>query len=112
MAVYKGKKEGFPNYSLFTVDGSAEPVRGEIKGQPTPETGNLLTLREAGLRDEATGIRGWEFHGSYGFDALGDGRYYLAEGRTVEEDGVLEQEGEIRLHRWTGKAPGPFEALG
>lgn len=34
MAVYKGRREGFPNcsfftnYSFFTVDGSAEPVRG------------------------------------------------------------------------------------
>ncbi|MFC8228890.1 hypothetical protein [Streptomyces sp. NPDC057287] len=112
MAVYKGKKEGFPNYSLFTVDGSAAPVRGEIEGQAAPETGRLLVLREAGLRDEATGIRGWEFHGSYGFDALGDGRYYVAEGRAVEEDGVPEQEGAIRLHRWTGDTPGPFAPLG
>ncbi|MEU0303298.1 hypothetical protein ABZ252_28170 [Streptomyces sp. NPDC006175] len=112
MAVYKGRKGGFPNYSFFTVDGSAAPVRGEIEGQPARETGKLLTLREAGLRDEATGIRGWEFHGSYGFDALGDGRYYVAEGRAVEQDGVVGQEGEIRLHRWTGETPGPFEPLG
>lgn len=112
MAVYKGRKDGFPNYSLFTVDGSARPVRGTIEGQPTPETGRLLTLREAGLRDEATGIRGWEFHGSYGFDAVGDGRYYVAEGRAVEKDGVPAQEGEIRLHRWTGGTPGPFTPVG
>ncbi|MBM7442760.1 hypothetical protein [Streptomyces sp. HB132] len=112
MAVYKGRKEGFPNYSFFTVDGSAPPVRGEIRGQATPETGRLLTLRDAGLRDDATGIRGWEFHGSYGFDALGDGRYYVAEGRAVQKDGVIEQEGEIRMHRWTGEAPGPFSPVG
>ncbi|MER5550597.1 hypothetical protein ABT001_02740 [Streptomyces sp. NPDC002793] len=112
MAVYKGRKEGFPNYSFFTVDGSARPVRGEISGQPSPETGELLSLREAGLRDGATGIRGWEFHGSYGFDALGDGRYYVAEGRAVERDSAVVQEGEIRLHRWTGAVPGPFAPLG
>ncbi|WP_329236289.1 hypothetical protein OG488_34125 [Streptomyces sp. NBC_01460] len=112
MAVYKGRKDGFPNYSLFAVDGSARPVRGAIEGQPTPETGRLLTLREAGLRDAATGIRGWEFQGSYGFDALGGGRYYVAEARTVEEDGVVKQAGEIRLHRWTGGTPGPFAPVG
>ncbi|RFU83912.1 hypothetical protein DY218_24615 [Streptomyces triticagri] len=111
MAVYEGEKEGFPNYSFFTVDGTAKPVRGEIAGQPEPETGRLLKLREAGLRDEATGIRGWEFHGNLGFDALGDGRYYVAEGRAVEEDGVKKQEGWVRLHRWTGDTPAPFEPI-
>jgi hypothetical protein len=112
MAVYTGKKEGFPNYSFFTVDASAKPVRGEIKGQPEPETGKLLTLRDAGLRDDATGVRGWEFHGNYGFDALGDGRYYAAEGRAVDEDGVRKQRGEVYLHRWTGETPTPFERIG
>lgn len=111
MAVYTGKKEGFPNYSFFTVDGTAKPVRGEIKGQSEPETGKLLTLRKAGLRDEATGVRGWEFHGNLGFDALGDGRYYVAEGRAVEEDGVPKQEGEVYLYRWTGQTPTPFERV-
>ncbi|NGN63973.1 hypothetical protein G5C51_08655 [Streptomyces sp. A7024] len=111
MAVYQGKKAGFPNYSFFTVDGSAEPRRGEIKGQQQPETGKLLTLRKAGLHDPATGVRGWEFHGNYGFDALGDGRYYVAEGRAVEEDGVTKQEGEAYLYRWTGATPTPFERV-
>ncbi|MEV6108670.1 hypothetical protein AB0M28_28805 [Streptomyces sp. NPDC051940] len=112
MAVYKGVKSGFPNYSFFTVDASAEPRRGEIKGQPAPETGELLTLRDAGLTDPATGLRGWEFHGNYGFDALGDGRYYVAEGRAVDVDGVRRQEGEAYLYRWTGATPAPFERLG
>ncbi|MFW6692413.1 hypothetical protein [Streptomyces sp. MAR4 CNX-425] len=111
MAVYKGKKEGFPNYSFFTVDGSEKPVRGEIRGQAKPEKGELLTLRDAGLNDPATGVRGWEFHGNYGFDALGDGRYYVAEGRAVDDDGVRKQEGEAYLWRWTGETPAPFERV-
>lgn len=111
MAVYEGKKTAFPNYSFFTVDATAEPKRGEIKGQPKPETGKLLTLRNAGLKDEATGIRGWEFHGNYGFDALGDGRYYVAEGRAVDDGGTAKQEGEVYLYRWTGATPAPFERV-
>ncbi|GAA2669021.1 hypothetical protein GCM10010400_32530 [Streptomyces aculeolatus] len=111
MAVYDGVKQGFPNYSFFTVDGSKKPVRGEIKGQAEPETGKLLTLRDAGLNDPATGLRGWEFHGNYGIDALGDGRYYVAEGRAVTEDGVKKQEGEVYLYRWTGETPTPFERV-
>lgn len=111
MAVYDGVKEGFPNYSFFTVDGSKKPVRGEIRGQAEPEQGKLLTLRDAGLNDPATGVRGWEFHGNYGIDALGDGRYYVAEGRAVTEDGVKKQEGEVYLYRWTGETPTPFERV-
>lgn len=111
MAVYRGKKEGFPNYSFFTVDGAAAPVKGEIRGQAEPETGKLLTLRDAGLRDDDTGIRGWEFHGNYGFDALGDGRYYVAEGRAVDDDGTAKQEGEAYLYRWTGETPTPFTRI-
>ncbi|GAA2129980.1 hypothetical protein [Streptomyces synnematoformans] len=108
MAVYKGKKEGFPNYSFFTVDGTKKPVRGEIRGQAEPEEGRLLTLRDAGLNDPETGLRGWEFHGNYGFDALGDGRYYVAEGRAVDDGGTRKQEGEVYLYRWTGETPAPF----
>ncbi|GHB47617.1 hypothetical protein GCM10010377_43010 [Streptomyces viridiviolaceus] len=111
MAVYRGKKEGFPNYSFFTVDATAEPERGEVVGQPEPEAGKLLTLRPDGLHDPATGIRGWEFHGNHGFEALGRGYYYVAEGRPVDDGGVPKSEGEAYLYRWTGKAPTPFERV-
>ncbi len=108
MAVYEGTKPEFPNYSFFTVDGTARPVRGEIQGQPEPETGRLLSLRPEGQHDPATGTYGWEFHGNYGFDALGGGLYYVAEGRPVG-DGT--QEGEVYLYRWTGESPTPFERV-
>ncbi|MGP4110318.1 hypothetical protein ACTWP5_05300 [Streptomyces sp. 4N509B] len=108
MAVYEGKKETYPNYSFFLVDGSARPERGEITGQPEPERGRLLSLLPAGLHDPATGTHGWEFHGNYGIDALGDGYYYVAEGGPVG-DGT--QEGEVYLYRWTGEAPTPFERV-
>lgn len=111
MAVYQGEKEEFPNYSFFTVDGSVAPVTGEVVGQPEPETGELLTLRSEGLHDPASGVHGWEFHGDYGFEPLGGGYYYVAEGKRVEEDGVAKQDADVYLYRWTGEAPTPFERV-
>jgi hypothetical protein len=111
MGVYKGKKPHFPNYSLFVVDGSVAPREGEILGQPTPETGQLLSLLPAGLHDPATGIYGWEFDVAYGIASLDNGYFYIAEGNAVVEDGVDKQEGEVRLYRWTGEAPNPFERV-
>ncbi|RBM17059.1 hypothetical protein [Streptomyces sp. PT12] len=111
MAVYTGTKAEFPNYSFFMVDGSLRPRRGEITGQPEPERGDLLTLVRRGLRDPETGIRGWEFHGSYGFASLGDGTYYVADGGPVDEGGATLQEGFVHRYRWTGATPAPFERV-
>ncbi|WP_078900619.1 hypothetical protein [Streptomyces sp. SBT349] len=112
MAVYPGAKEEFPNYSLFIVDGSVRPHRGEIAGQPERERGSLLTLVRDGLHDPGTGVRGWEFHGNYGLAALGDGTYYAAEGGPVEEGGQTLQEGWVDRYRWTGATPTPFAPVG
>ncbi|MEV7084844.1 hypothetical protein AB0O07_02880 [Streptomyces sp. NPDC093085] len=108
MAVYKGKKTAFPNYSLYVVDGTKRPVRGTVKGQQTPEQGLLLPLLPQGLHDPATGLRGWESAGQYGLVALDDGRYYVAEIGTVTSGGVTRQTGRALLHRWTGLTPNPF----
>jgi hypothetical protein len=108
LAAYEGEKPGFPNYSLFTVDGSKPAVRGQVRGQPEPERGQLLTLARQGLYDRDTGIRGWKGPGEYGLVSLGDGRYYVAESGTVEEDGVTKQTGRAVLHRWTGRTPDPL----
>ncbi|TXK40404.1 hypothetical protein [Nonomuraea sp. C10] len=111
MAVYKGAKPQFPNYSMFTVDGATRPVRGPIEGQPQPEQGDLLTLAPEGLHHEASGVRGWESSGEYGLASLDDGRFYLVDAGTVTEDGVTKQTAHSRLHRWTGSTPTPFERL-
>ncbi|NSC25539.1 hypothetical protein FM076_32050 [Streptomyces albus subsp. chlorinus] len=108
LAVYEGKKPDFPNYSLFTVDGRAPAVRGPVRGQPEPEEGTLLTLARQGLYDRATGVRGWHGPGEYGLVSLGDGRYYVAESGTVEENGATKQTGRAVLHRWTGRTPNPL----
>ncbi|MEV0379942.1 hypothetical protein [Nonomuraea sp. NPDC050643] len=113
MAVYKGKKPQFPNYSFFMVDGGAQPRKGEIVGQPQPgEQGDLLTLAPGGLQHAATGVRGWEFTGEYGLISLGQGRYYVSKAGTVTEDGVSKHTGQAQLYRWTGQTPTPFEQVG
>ncbi|MGR8007286.1 hypothetical protein [Streptomyces hypolithicus] len=112
MAVYKGAKTQFPNYSLFVADGSRRPPRGRLAGQPEPDYGLLPPLLRAGLRHEPSGTYGWESGGQYGLLALGDGRHYLTEPGTVVEDGVTKQTARAALHRWTGRPPNPFEAAG
>lgn len=108
MAVYKGAKPQFPNYSLFVADGSKRPVNGVIEGQPEAERGRLLPLLREGLHHEASGTYGWESGGQYGLISLDDGRYYVTEAGTVVEDGVTKQTARAVLHRWTGRAPTPF----
>lgn len=111
MAVYRGKKEEFPNYSFFVVDGSQEPTTGIVKGQQTPETGELLPLLQEGLYDPASGTFGWEFHGSYGIVSLDNGYFYVAQGKRVYEDEVAKQDADVYLYRWTGESPTPFERV-
>lgn len=108
LAVYKGTKPQFPNYSLFVLDGSKHPVSGPVTGQPSPERGRLLPLLARGLHDSASGTYGWESTGQYGLVSLDDGRYYLAEAGTVVEDGVTLRTGRAVLNRWTGEVPTPF----
>lgn len=89
-AVYAGKKEAFPNYTLFAIDGHKAPQRCALTG--LNEEGEMLSL--AG--------DGWYFpHGDTGFISLGDGYYYLSHhGRT--EAGM---DSTVRLYRWDGISP-------
>ena len=79
MGVYAGSKPGFPNYTLFAVDGRTKPRRTEI--------GLLLPAP-----------RGWYQKADVGMVSLGGGLFYLAVNQT--RDGM--QSAELRLHRWTG----------
>lgn len=95
MFVYKGKKAEFPNYLMFSVDCSQKPVK------------ERLSLTEDGLKDQATGIRGWNFKwGSTGFCPLGDGNYMVSE--NGYDDRAGQQYSDLRLYRWTGNAEEPF----
>ena len=80
MAVYRGKKKTFPNYSYYAFDapeGKIKAVKGSVVG--VSGKARMFPLSQAGLWDDLTGIRGWNFkHGSTGFFPLGDGRYYIS----------------------------------
>ncbi|NDZ56042.1 hypothetical protein G3I47_01910 [Streptomyces anulatus] len=112
MAVYKGRKAAFPNYSLYVVDGSEPARRGEVRGQPRPEYGRILSLLPRGLHHEPSGVYGYASGGQYGLVSLDDGRYYVAESGTVDAGGTTLQTGRAVLHRWTGAVPNPFTVLG
>lgn len=102
-AVYKGKKEKWPNYSLFMIDGAKAPVLSHLEG--VGEKGLTLSLAEAGLSSE--GIRGWNFKwGSTGLCPVGGGYFYLSENRKDKATG--EQASTIRLYRWTCDLETPF----
>lgn len=109
VSVYRGTKKSFPNYPLYIIDGSKAPVLGEIKGQPAPESGLLLTLLQDGLYDAASGIYGWEFkQGQTGFFSFDNGYFYICHSESAP-DGA--QNGTIHLYQWTGESPNPFRLV-
>lgn len=106
MAVYKGSKPEFPNYDLFAVDVAQKPVKAILKG--VDEKALTLKLSDDGLKDEATGVRGWRFKwGSTGLCPLGDGQWYISENGKNKETKI--QYCNARLYNWTGDAEQPFK---
>ena len=100
MAVYKGKKPQFPNYSLFAVDMSRRAEVLPLAG--LREDGEKLSLAEMGDLDNSTGIRGWHFpHGSTGLYSFGDGSYIISENRVTTEG----QCGYLFRYLFDGKTP-------
>ena len=107
MAVYKGKKKEFPNYSLFMADGSTAPRKEQLEGFDIPCKGQVLSLLPAGK--ESAGIRGWNFSlGTCGLCPLGGGYFYISKN---ESDGKGMQSSTVRLYKWTGNADNPFLAV-
>lgn len=109
MGVYQGKKKSFPNYLLFAVDARTEPKMGGLLGVPHPkgkgwEQGRLLALAADGLKDSATGVRGWNQKGDVGFQPVGDQLFYLS----VSSGSKGAQTADLTLMRWTGDASKPF----
>ena len=106
MAVYVGKKPTFPNYYLFAIDGTKKPVKQTLKGFVPAQKGLVLSLAEDGLKDAATGLRGWNFiDGSTGFESLGQGYFYISHPGRDEQK---RQQCTLTLYKWTGNAEEPF----
>ncbi|MBQ8496637.1 MAG: hypothetical protein IJ489_04175 [Clostridia bacterium] len=96
MAVYKGKKEKFPNFKMFAIDSSIAPKKSVLRGL-NGEEGMMFTLKNVGICEK--NIYGSYFpYGSTGIASLGDGRFYISEdhGENGEYDSY------IRLYRYTG----------
>ena len=108
MAVYRGKKEQYPNYSLYAVDLAAKPFKARLEGVPYRKCKQWqLALAEDGILHEASGIRGWNYHeGSTGICPVGGGYYLFSENYKGLETGI---EGcRTHLLRWTGDTSRPF----
>ena len=109
MGVYQGKKPSFPNFLLFAVDARDQPARADLVGVSGPggkgwEQGMLLPLAKDGLRDPATGIRGWNQEANVGFQPVGNGLFYVS----VKSGGKGHQTGDLTLMRWTGDPANPL----
>ena len=106
MAVYKGNKKHFPNYTFFAADGAARPVKQALEGVPYISKAKVVALKAAGKQQGD--IRGWDWAvGSTGMCSLGDGYFYLSNNYKIEEG----QGSVIRLYRFTGNADKAFEAV-
>lgn len=114
LGVYQGKKPEFPNYLLFAIDARTQPVLGNLLGVPGPggqgtEQGLLLALADDGLKDPATGIRGWNQKADVGFQPIGGGLFYLAQNSARKDaTGRTWQSADLTLMRWTDDAAQPF----
>ena len=109
LGVYKGTKPAFPNYLMFAVDARTPPKMSELAGVPAADgkgtaKGLVLTLAEDGLKDPATGIRGWNQKSDVGIQPIGRGLFYLCVGSGTKGS----QSADLTLHRWTGVPSAPF----
>jgi len=102
MAVYRGHKESFPNYPFFVVDGKKAPEVKKLSGVDGAMEGEMLTLLEAGEKDERTGVCGFQFpYGATGMCALGDGYYYFSHDGGCDDGSYTN----VKLYKWDGKNP-------
>lgn len=96
LAVYKGRKEQYPNFPMYVIDGKKAPtVRSDGKME--------LHLKESGLYEK--GIRGLRFRlGSTGMISIGDGTFYFSDPKS--EQGY--HESHIYRYRFTNDPSEPF----
>lgn len=77
LAVYKGVKKLFPNYTLFAIDNATKPALEKLRGHGGA-TGLVVKLSKQGLHDADSGVYGWMFPlGSMGMQSMGNGLFYF-----------------------------------
>ena len=114
LAVYKGRKADFPNYSLFAFKALQQPFKAALTGGRDKKKVLQLSLVKPEEPyfinpsvDETTGITGWRFKwGSTGLCPLGRGLWYISENGKDRETG--KEYCRARLYRWSTK---PGEAF-
>ena len=100
MAVYPGKKENFPNYKIYVIDGSVPPFEDE-NGDMT------LTLLDDGIYHKESGVYGYVFpYGSTGMQALGGG-YFLFSKEKKNSAGLCASD--VELYRFVGQPSKLFD---
>ena len=108
LAVYNGRKQHYPNYSLYAVDAVAKPVKQILQGVPYIKKGSVVPLKESGMKDEKTGLRGWMFPvGSTGMTSLGEGYFYFSHNYNSEQG----QGSTIRMYRYSGRPDAAFDVV-
>ena len=102
LAVYPGKKPGFPNYSMFVMDGArrAEPSVHPVTGEPIER----VYLKEAGAGENGEWGSYFTF-GSTGMYAFGDGTWYFSQDGCDPERGHYT---DLRLYRAADGEEAPF----
>ncbi len=100
-AVYPGKKKGWPNYSLFVIDGNQKPKKQKLQGFHQTVRGKVLQLLPSGLHDQATDTWGWNLkYGDTGLCALGNGYFYISHHARDKQTG--KQCTTLHLYHWDG----------
>lgn len=100
MAVYKGCKPNFPNFSLFAVDMEAPAKKKTLS--ITSEAVETLRLRPFGTYDQASGIYGWDFpFGTTGLYSFGNSKWLISHNKSTP-DGQCSY---IYPYVWNGTTP-------
>lgn len=95
LAVYPGKKEAYPNYKMFAIDGHIAPREEALCGYSNGEAGKVLTLSTFAEDKGGSYFR----YGSTGMIALGEGLFYFSE----DHNGEGYWDSTICLYRYTGE---------
>ncbi len=101
-SAYRGHKPHCSDFTLFVIDGSKVPVKGEILGQTPREEGLLLSLAPIGKCHAETGVYGgYVKDAATGIFSLGNGYFYIARHEMVARD-PKRYTAHVKLYQYTG----------